>query len=419
MSQKIPRIEIVAVGSELLTSHFQDTDSPYIVTQLEKLGLTPAFRTILSDEEKILRQGLQDALQRSELCFIIGGLGPTEDDRTREILASLLKKKLIFHEEILTSIRQRFARRGLTMPPSNLKQAYVIEGSQILPNHHGTAPGQWLEERQKIIVLLPGPPQELQPMFATYVRPRLERWRIYQVYQARLKLTGITESQIEEKIKDLYPSSGQPQLTTLAYPGQIEILISAQSQNSLEEAQEKVNQMVDKLRSRLGAYIFTTQGEALEEVVGQLLRQRGETLAVAESCTGGLLGHRLTNIPGSSDYFRLGTVVYSNEAKIKLLGVSPETLAKYGAVSQEVAREMALGLQKLAGTTHTLAITGIAGPGGGTPSKPVGLVYTARAGEDGCQVIKNQFLGARELVKFQSSQKALEMLWRYLTQLQE
>jgi len=419
MTQNLPRIEIVAVGSELLTPYFQDTDSPYIVAQLEQLGLTPAFRTILADEEGILARGLQDALERSELCFIIGGLGPTEDDRTREVLARLLKKNLIFHEEILASISQRFARRGLTMPASNLKQAHLLEGAQVLPNHHGTAPGQWLERKGKIIVLLPGPPQELKPMFETYVRPRLARWRVYQVYQAQLKLTGITESQIEEKIKHLYPAGGHPRLTTLAYPGQIEIHITAQAEDSLEEAKETVNQLVAQLRSRLQAYIFTTRGESLEEVVGKLLRQRGETLAVAESCTGGLLGHRLTNIPGSSDYFRLGTVVYSNEAKIKLLGVRPESLAEYGAVSREVAREMALGVQKLAGTDHGLAITGIAGPGGGTPTKPMGLVYTARAGQDGCQVIKNQFLGTRELVKFQSSQKALEMLWRYLTGLKE
>jgi nicotinamide-nucleotide amidase len=419
MAEHLPRIEIVAVGSELLTPYFEDTDSPYIVAQLEQLGLAPSFRTIMADDEEILATGLRHSLRRSELCFIIGGLGPTEDDRTREVLARLLKKKLILQEEILATIRQRFARRGLTMPSSNLKQAYIIEGALVLPNHHGTAPGQWIEDNEKIIVLLPGPPQELKPMFETYVLPRLQRWRVYNVFQARLKLTGITESQIEERIKDLYPTSGQPRLTTLAYPGQIEIHLTAYSERSREEAQETVNQMVDKLTSRLRPYIFSTQGESLEEVVGQLLRQRGETLAVAESCTGGLLGHRLTNIPGSSDYFRLSTVVYSNEAKVKLLGVSPESLSNYGAVSEEVAREMALGVQKLAGTEHALAITGIAGPGGGTATKPVGLVYTARAGEDGCRVVKNQFLGSRELVKFQSSQKALEMLWRYLTGRQE
>jgi len=393
MVKKLPKVEIAAVGSELLTPYVQDTDSPYIVAQLLQLGLSPSFRTIVADEEEDLIAALQNSVSRADLLFVIGGLGPTEDDRTREILAQVLGKKLILDESVLRAIQKRFARRGLEMPPSNIKQAKIIEGAEVLINHQGTAPGQWLEEKGKIIVLLPGPPQELKPMFEKYVFPRLEKWRVSQVFQLKLKLTGITESQLEEKIKDLYPPP-----------------------SPREEAREKVMSVEEKLKPRLQPYIFSTQGESLEEVVGLLLRQRHETLAVAESCTGGLLGHRLTNIPGSSEYFRLGIVAYSNEAKIKLLGVSPKSLANYGAVSEEVAQEMAQGIKQLAQTDHALAITGIAGPGGGTPAKPAGLVYTAWGGENESQVLRNQFLGSRELVKFQSSQKALEMLWRHLTQ---
>lgn len=415
MANKLPHIEIVAVGSELLTPDFQDTDSPYIVAKLEQLGLSPSFRTIVSDEEEVLSVALQNSVKRADLCFVIGGLGPTEDDRTREVLARVLDKKLVLNETILNLIRQRFAHRGLEMPSINIKQAKIIEGAEVLVNHHGTAPGQWLEEKGKIIVLLPGPPQELKPMFEKYVLPRLEKWRVYQVVRVKLKLTGITESQIEEKIKDLYSTASHCRITTLAYPGQIEIHLSSYSSRSQEEAHEKVNQMAEKLTKRLKPYLFSTHGESLEEVVGHLLRRRRETLAVAESCTGGLLGHRLTNVPGSSNYFRLGVVVYSNEAKIQLLGVSTESLSKYGAVSEEVALEMAQGARKLAQTDHALAITGIAGPGGSTPTKPVGLVYTSRVGKNDSQVLKNQFHGSRELIKFQSSQKALEMLWRYLT----
>jgi len=416
MVKKLPKVEIAAVGSELLTPYVQDTDSPYIVAQLLQLGLSPSFRTIVADEEEDLIAALQNSVSRADLLFVIGGLGPTEDDRTREILAQVLGKKLILDESVLRAIQKRFARRGLEMPPSNIKQAKIIEGAEVLINHQGTAPGQWLEEKGKIIVLLPGPPQELKPMFEKYVFPRLEKWRVSQVFQLKLKLTGITESQLEEKIKDLYPPPSLCRITTLAYPGQIEIHLSAYSSCSREEAREKVMSVEEKLKPRLQPYIFSTQGESLEEVVGLLLRQRHETLAVAESCTGGLLGHRLTNIPGSSEYFRLGIVAYSNEAKIKLLGVSPKSLANYGAVSEEVAQEMAQGIKQLAQTDHALAITGIAGPGGGTPAKPAGLVYTAWGGENESQVLRNQFLGSRELVKFQSSQKALEMLWRYLTQ---
>ncbi len=406
-------IGIVAVGSELLTPFYQDTDSLFITQKLNELGLEPAFKIVVGDDPSNLKMVLQMAIDRADLVFVVGGLGPTEDDRTREIMAEVLHKKLIFHPKILATIEARFEQRGMVMPESNRRQAYILEGAEVLPNQVGTAPGQWIEVNGKKIILLPGPPRELQTMFNEFVAPRLKIWQRGCLRRQVLKISGLTESQVEDLIKDLYPRDKDLKVTVLAYPGQIEIHLMSFGQNE-EETEQKMFPLLQAFIDRLGINIFSTQGEELEEVVGQLLRHLKMTLAVAESCTGGLVGHRLTSVPGSSDYFMEGYIVYSNQAKIKTLGVPAELIQQHGAVSFEVARSLAENIRLKSGVSIGLSTTGIAGPGGGTATKPVGLVFTGLAHAKGTEVIQNRFLGGREQIKFQTSQKVLDMLRRYL-----
>ncbi|MGD2245344.1 MAG: competence/damage-inducible protein A [Candidatus Aminicenantes bacterium] len=411
---KHPKIEIIAVGSELLSPRFQDTNSLYLTERFNALGLEVSFKSIVGDDWDDLCLSIRNAIDRAYIIITVGGLGPTEDDRTKEAFASVLSRKLIFDNDLLQTIEGRFRRRGLSMPVVNKKQAYVIEGSETLENRNGTAPGIWMETDSNIIAILPGPPQELKPMFESSVWPHLQKFR--QVFSARrvLKIAGLTESKIESLISDVYPKDRDLRLTTLAYPGQIEIHLTSRSRDSLEQAERKINSLKESLAHKLGWNIFSATGQNLEEVVGELLSQKKASLAVAESCTGGYLGHRITNVPGSSAYFLLGIVAYSNSQKNLQLGVPQDLIETHGAVSAEVAKAMASGVRKKAETDYGLAITGVAGPGGGTEEKPVGLVYTALAGETHLEVKRNIFLGEREFVKFQSSQKALDMLRRYL-----
>lgn len=413
-NKKDLRAEIMAVGSELLTPHFQDTNSLYLTQRLNELGMGISFKTIVGDDWDDLTLCIKEALSRANFLIAIGGLGPTRDDITREAFAQVLHRKLLFKEEILQKIEERFNYRGFKMPAVNKKQAYVIEGAEVLENRNGTAPGLWLEERSKIIILLPGPPQELKPMFERSVWPLLQKLRTEYTARSVLKSTGLTESKIESLISKLYPKVPSLKLTTLAYPGQIEIHISARSKKSQDEAEKNLNKLKKTILQKLQDYVFSTSGGELEDIVGKLLRINKKNLAVAESCTGGFLAHRLTNVPGSSDYFIQGVVAYSNKAKTNLLDVPPDLIKKHGAVSLEVAQVMAIGVRRKAHSNLGMAITGIAGPTGGTPEKPVGLVYVALAWEEGSEVSKNLFLGKREAIKFQSSQKALDMARRHL-----
>jgi nicotinamide-nucleotide amidase len=408
------RTEIMAVGSELLGPHFQDTNSLYIAQMLEKLGLDVTFKTIVGDNWNTLTLSIHQSLSRADFVIAMGGLGPTRDDRTREAFAHVLGKRLHFRQEILDTIRKRFERRGMTMPAVNKKQAYVIEGTDVFTNKNGTAPGLWLDTGSKIILLLPGPPQELKPMFEEFVLPKLEKLRSSFGVTKVLKTTGLTESEIEELIFDLYPKNPDIRMNTLAYPGQIEIHLKALSSKSKDEAERMLNRLLESILSRLQDSVFSPEGKELEEVVGTLLRIHNQTLAAAESCTGGLLGSRITDVSGSSDYFLMGVVAYSNQAKNKLLGIPMDLIEEHGAVSSEVAQAMASGIRDGSQADLGLGVTGIAGPTGGTPDKPVGLVYVALDSEEGTKVTKNLFLGNREAVKFQSSQKALDMVRLHL-----
>ncbi|MBN2245645.1 MAG: competence/damage-inducible protein A [Candidatus Aminicenantes bacterium] len=411
---KALKTEIIAVGSELLTPFFQDSNSLYITKGLNDLGIDVSFKTIVGDDEAAISQIFKTALERSDLIIAMGGLGPTRDDLTRETLAKTIGKDLGFNKAILNKIKQRFDQRGLPMAPVNKKQAYIINGAEIIENHHGTAPGQWLETDGRIIILLPGPPQELFPMLDNFVIPRLRKQsRCFSVRRV-LKITGLTESMVENLIADAYSKNPDIEINTLAYPGQIEIHIKARSLRNQQEASTLVDQQEHLFSDLLGENIFSSGGEELEEIVGNLLRAKKKTLATAESCTGGLLGHRITNIPGSSDYYLEGVTVYSNAAKVRQLGLSYKKINRFGAVSEETAASMAAGVIKNTGADFSLSITGIAGPEGGSQEKPVGLVYIGLAWKEGVSVTKNLFLGSREIIKFQSSQKALDMLRRFL-----
>jgi nicotinamide-nucleotide amidase len=410
------RVEILAVGSELLSPDFQDTNSLYLTARLNELGYSVCFKTVVGDDQADLSLRLKQACRQSGLVLVIGGLGPTTDDITREAVAAALKRRLTFRPDLLERIEERFRRRNVPMPESNRKQAFLVEGAVALPNRNGTAAGQWIDFGTKTIVLLPGPPYELKTMFEECVRPRLETDRPGYLARRVLKTVGLTESQVETLVSDLYPKKGNPAVTVLASPGQIEIHLTAFSRTGSSFAESRLRRLEEKLARRLKAHLFSVSGETLEEIVGRLLKEKKLSLAVAESCSGGLMGHRLTNVPGSSDYFWAGVVAYSNVAKTAFLGVRTSAIERHGAVSPVVARQMAQGIRKRARADFGLSITGIAGPAGETPGKPVGLVYTALAWAGGATVQRNVFLGNRQMVKFQSTQKALDMIRRHLLQ---
>jgi nicotinamide-nucleotide amidase len=409
------KIEILAVGTELLSPHFQDTNSLFLTEKLNDLGLDIHFKTIVGDRWEDLCLALKQALDRTDLMIATGGLGPTKDDKTREALASVLDRKLIYREDLLKTIAKRFSSRHMNMPEVNKKQAYIIDGSVVLTNKKGTAPGLWVDTGPNIVILLPGPPHELMAMFKNCVWPRLQTFQKKYIYRRVIKTAGLTESKIETWLVDLYPKMPGVELTTLAHPGQIEIHLKSNSDKSLSQAVQKVGHATKLICDALKDSVYTTEDEELEEVVGKYLKEKRQTVAVAESCTGGFLGHRITNVPGSSAYFYRGVLAYSNQAKTDMLGVPTDLIDTHGAVSPQVARAMAAGIQKRAHTTYGLSITGIAGPTGGTKEKPVGLVYTALAWDQDVLVKKNLFLGDRNAIKFQSSQKALDMLRRHLS----
>jgi nicotinamide-nucleotide amidase len=414
-SAKDWKIEILAVGSELLTPHFQDTNSLYLTKRLNDLGLDVQIKTIVGDQWDDLCMAFRQALDRTDLMIATGGLGPTKDDRTREALASVLGRKLLFKDDLLKAIERRFASRQMKMPEVNKKQAYIIEDAVVLENKNGTAPGQLIDAGSNTVILLPGPPHEIKPMFENYVWPCLQAFQNRYIYRRVIKTAGLTESQIETCLVDLYPKMPEVQLTTLAYPGQIAIHLKSASDKSVSQAKQKVGRAIKLVCDALEEGVYSTIGEELEEVIGKYLTKKHQTVAVAESCTGGFVGHRITNVPGSSEYFLHGVLAYSNTAKTDFLGVSPEIIDKYGAVSPQVARAMATGIRERSNATYGLSITGIAGPSGGTKEKPVGLVYTALAYDQVVLVKKNLFLGDRNAIKFQSSQKALDMLRRHLS----
>ncbi len=406
---------IIAVGSELLTPFRQDTNSIELTKRLMDMGIKVGSRTVVPDNDEEIARAIKSLMGRGQLIIITGGLGPTADDRTREGISKALKKNLIFDEEIHQWIKERFKQITKRQPPDNLaRMAFVPEGAEVLYNTVGAAPGFWIEvpEKDLRLLVLPGPPAEWKPMFEA-VRERLEALGKKNLERRVLRIAGLREAEVEDRISPFITGVKNPSVTILASPEDVQLHIVATSKDP-QEANRLVEEMVGKFKEVLGDNIYSFEDEPLEKVVGELLRQKGKTLAVAESCTGGLLSHRITNIPGSSDYFLLGAVTYSNQAKIKVLGVSEENIREFGAVSEPVAKEMAIGVRKLAGADFGIGITGIAGPGGGTPEKPVGLVYIGLSWEGGVEVQRKRFSGTRLQIKTYSTSHALDMLRRRL-----
>jgi nicotinamide-nucleotide amidase len=407
------KAEIIAVGSELLTPFRLDTNSLFLTDELNRLGIAVIRKTVVGDDREEMRSAFQEALARADLVVSSGGLGPTEDDLTREVVAELLGRRLVRNDRILERIRARFRSFGREMPPINERQALVPEGALPLENANGTAPGLWLETDAHIVVLFPGPPAELQPMFSAYVRPMLEqRAGRRRIFDRVLRVAGMPESDVDQRVAPIYRSYRDVETTILAAPGEIELHFRVWSEDA-RAAEKLLDEITARVAAALGESVFTTRAESLEEVVARELSRRGATIAVAESCTGGLVSERLTSIPGSSNYFLGAVVSYSNELKTALVDVPAALIEAHGAVSAEVALAMAEGIRRRARATLGLSVTGIAGPGGGSPEKPVGTVHIGLADERQARQRKFLFPGNRERVRRQASEAALDMVRRY------
>ncbi|MGH9898716.1 MAG: competence/damage-inducible protein A [Pyrinomonadaceae bacterium] len=404
--------EIVAIGSELLTPDRSDTNSLWLTEKLNSIGIEVKLKTVVGDDDARLEGVVKDAVRRSKVVLTTGGLGPTEDDITRKIVGRALARRLSLNTKVLESIRERFRQMGRPMPEINSRQAMVIEGSVILENPHGTAPGMLIEHNDSIVGLMPGPPREMRPMFETYILPRLSKLSTgIRVMRRIMRVAGMGESAVDELIAPIYLKYKNPQTTILFNKSDIEIQLTAQAVTEAE-ANKLLDDLAEQIEERLGVSVFSFRGESMEEVIGLRLTVRGDTLAVAESCTGGLICQRLTDVPGSSKYFIEGVVAYSNLAKIQMLGVASELIEKHGAVSPEVAEAMAEGVRLRSNTDFGLSITGIAGPDGGSEDKPVGTVYIALADDRHCECRKIIFPGDRELIRWRASQAALDLLRR-------
>jgi len=411
--------EIIAVGSEMLTPQRVDTNSLYLTAELNNLGVEVVTKCVIGDDRERLADAIQRALSRSAILIVSGGLGPTEDDLTREAMALALDRKLVFRPEIATALEQRFLKLKRKMAEVNKRQAFVIEGAQVLPNDRGTAPGQWVEESGAVAMLLPGPPHELKSMFERQCLPRLTRLVPKQVIRTLfLRVAGMSESDLDQLIAPVYKKYKNPATTILAANGDLQIHLRARCATEAK-ADELLAEVGGPIELLLGDRIYSRNGDPLEAVVGELLRIRHATVSVAESCTGGMLGERFTSVPGSSDYFAGGFITYTNAMKVELLGVTPEILEEHGAVSKPAAEAMAVGARRRTNSTYALSITGVAGPGTssrpGTEPAPVGTMYVGIADAAGTLVMHRQFLGDRQRIRVFTCQMAMDLLRRRIT----
>ncbi len=410
--------EIIAIGSELLTPYFQDTNSLYLTEKLNQLGVEVGFKTVVGDNRERLTQAARIALGRAEIIIFMGGLGPTEDDLTRECVAAALGREIHRDPELIAAMYARFAALRRKLPENNERQADVIEGAVVLPNAMGTAPGQWIEAehegRRRMIMLLPGPPHEIKPMFDGQCVERLRTLLPQQFIATRvLKVAMVPESTCDQRVAPIYTRYADVQTTILAGAGDIQLRLRARA-DSMEAAQQRVDALASELEDELEDAVYSSQGESLEQIVGYYLQMRGANIAVAESCTGGLLGERISSVSGSSRYFLGGAIVYANDMKTLFANVPPMLIAQHGAVSREVAVAMAEGIREECRATVGVGITGIAGPTGGTPEKPVGLVFHAVSDGKRTEVVERKFPGDRDRIRLWASQQALDMVRRFL-----
>lgn len=402
--------EIIAVGSELLTPEKLDTNSLFLTAELNAIGVEVVKKSILGDDRALLTTAVEDALRISRILILTGGLGPTEDDVTRDAVAAATGRNLLFNQEVCDGIEARFRRWNRKMAEINKRQAYILEGAEILNNPRGTAPGQWLMHGETAILLLPGPPSELKPLFTDECLPRLRKLLPPMVIGTRFfRVAGMGESDLDALIAPAYTRYQNPVTTILAGAGEIHIHLRARSERQ-EEAEALLDELGGQISDLLGERIYSRNGDSLETVVGKLLRERGATLSVAESCTGGQVGERITNVPGSSDYFRGGFLVYTEAMKTALLGVPAELIAAHTAVSEPVAKAMAEQARARTQSDYALSITGYAGPEGDPP----GLVFIGLATPQGTDVRRVQFPGDRTRVRMFATQTAIDLLRRKL-----
>ena len=410
--------EIIAVGSELLTPNRLDTNSLYLTEQLNQLGIDVIFKSVVGDNLRRLVAATQHALFRSDIVIFSGGLGPTEDDLTREAVAEALGVSLHRDPEIIVKLEKRFADRGWKMPANNAKQADILGGATVLPNLNGTACGQWLtgqlEGRERIVILLPGPPHEMKALFENEVRERL-RAKVppAHLFTRTLRIAMLAESAVDARVAPIYKRYADVETTILAAGGEVELHFKS-SAPTLDAAQARADEVAGLVEDELDDAVYSRDGQSLEQIVGYWLQMRGATLAVAESCTGGLVAERITSVAGSSRYFLGGAVVYSNALKTELAGVPAEMIERHGAVSREVAGALAEGIRYRCESTLGVGVTGVAGPGGGTAEKPVGLVYHAVASDRGTEVIQRNYPGDRKRIRRFASTMALDMVRRKL-----
>lgn len=412
------RSEIIAIGSEMLTPHRQDTNSLYLTKKLNEIGVTVAFKTIVGDRRRDLVNAIRTALMRADILILVGGLGPTEDDLTREAAAEALSLHLRREAAQVAALHARAATWRISMPENNLKQADVIQGATVLANPNGSAPGQWLdtifEGYRKLIMLVPGPPHECHALFDTECLPRLtEALPQRHIAVRTLKAAMIPESQADKLLAPIYTEYKDVETTILAHTGDIQLTLVC-SKASQAAADQRVDELANRMEEALDDWLYSSDGESLEQIVLYYLGLRQASLAVAESCTGGLVAQRITGVPGSSRSFLGGAVVYSDPLKTSFANVPPELIAQHGAVSAEVACAMAEGIRKRTGATLGLGVTGIAGPTGGTETKPVGLVYFAVSDTQTTDSYNRTFRGDRDRVRQWAAQQALDLVRKRL-----
>ena len=408
--------EIIAVGTEILLGDIVNTNSQFLAKRLADFGISVFHQSVVGDNPKRLKTELSEAFKRCDLIITTGGLGPTSDDLTKETGAEFFNKNLILDEATLKNLKRIFSKQNRSVSESNKKQAYFPEGCTILPNHHGTAPGCIINENNKMLIILPGSPREVYPMFENYVAPYIEEFTDNKITSKVLRVVGIGEGNMAEQVQDIIDNYTNPTVAPYAKQGEATLRITARGKTE-DECIKLIKPVEEKIRERLGINIYGVDDTSLEEVIAKMLMAKNLNISVAESCTGGLVSSTLINFPGISKIFLQGAITYSNEAKINRLGVNAGTLEMFGAVSSETAAEMALGIAKTSGTNIGLSTTGIAGPEGGSEDKPVGLVYIGLYINGAVKYKKVQFSGDRAMVRARAAVAALDFLRRELISL--
>lgn len=407
------KCEIISVGTEVLTGDIVDTNAPFLSKGLLSAGMDIVFRTTVGDDSEKMNEALKLASERAEIIITIGGLGPTYDDFTKYETARVLGKKIVREKKLEKWLENYFSSAGYTLTENNFRQADIIEDCDIIENHNGTAPGLIAKNERNTFILLPGPPGELKPMFFESILPYLKKLTDKTVVEKTLKLCGAGESAVEDRLHEMMVNTKNPVIAPYAKPGEVHLKLTAEAETE-EEAEKLINEAKNKIYEDFSDKIYGEDEETLASSVVKLLRERNMTLSLAESCTGGGIAFEITSVPGSSAVFGFGAATYANEAKVKIAGVSEETLRTYGAVSPETASEMAEGIRKLSGADIGLSVTGIAGPDGGTEEKPVGLVYMGISLKNNSYTKRLMLKGNREKIRESTIKKALTEIFQLL-----